>query len=127
MGPAERADVIIDFSSLARHNFILYNDAPAPMPGFDPRYDYYTGDPDQTAGGGATTTLPGYGPNTRTIMQFRVGGNSHRAPLIWPPCKHALPAAYVASQPPPIVPETFYPAALSGRRRYLWVYPRPIP
>ena len=42
------------------------------MPGFDPRYDYYTGNPDLTASGGAPSTLAGYGPNTRTIMQFQV-------------------------------------------------------
>ncbi len=54
IGPAERADVIIDFSGVpAGSNVILYNDAPAPVPAFDPRYDYYTGDPDQTLSGGA--------------------------------------------------------------------------
>ena len=37
LGPAERADVIIDFSKFAGKTLILYNDAPAPMPGFDPR------------------------------------------------------------------------------------------
>ncbi len=50
-----------------RLTFILYNDAPAPFPGGDPRNDYFTGDPDQTAFGGAPTTLPGHGPNTRTL------------------------------------------------------------
>ena len=29
-------------------SYILYNDAPAPFPGGDPRNDYYTGDPDFT-------------------------------------------------------------------------------
>ena len=46
MGPAERADVIVDFSAFAGKTVILYNDAPAPVPAFDPRYDYYTGNPD---------------------------------------------------------------------------------
>ncbi len=74
LGPAERADVIVDFSQVpAGSRLILYNDAPAPVPAFDPRYDYYTGDPDQTSMGGAPTTLAGYGPNTRTIMQFQAG------------------------------------------------------
>jgi FtsP/CotA-like multicopper oxidase with cupredoxin domain len=72
MAPAERADVIVDFSQYAGKTLILYNDAPAPVPAFDTRLDYYTGDPDQTAQGGAPTTLPGYGPNTRTIMQIKV-------------------------------------------------------
>ncbi|WP_256623564.1 hypothetical protein [Methanolobus chelungpuianus] len=72
LGTAERADVIVDFSEYAGKTLILYNDAPAPFPAIDPRYDYYTGDPDHTDMGGAPTTQPGYGPNTRTIMQIRV-------------------------------------------------------
>ena len=76
MGPAERADVIVDFSAFAGRNVILYNDAPAPVPAFDPRYDYYTGNPDTTDQGGAPTTMPGFGPNTRTIMQFRVAADT---------------------------------------------------
>jgi FtsP/CotA-like multicopper oxidase with cupredoxin domain len=110
LGPAERADVIIDFSAVPPGtNVIMYNDAPAPDPGFDPRYDYYTGDPDQTASGGAPTTLPGFGPNTRTIMEFRVVAGTP-TPLNLANLEAALPAAYVATQPAPIVPETFYPA-----------------
>jgi FtsP/CotA-like multicopper oxidase with cupredoxin domain len=72
LGPAERADVVVDFSQFAGKTIILYNDAPAPVPAFDPRNDYYTGGPDNTASGGAPTTLPGYGPNTRTLMQIKV-------------------------------------------------------
>lgn len=79
LGPAERADVVVDFSKYAGQTLILYNDAPAPMPAFDPRYDYYTGDPDQSAtgenSGGAPTTQPGFGPNTRTIMQIKVAAD----------------------------------------------------
>ena len=52
LGAAERADVVVDFSQVpAGSKLILYNDAPAPVPAFDPRYDYYTGDPDQTRRG----------------------------------------------------------------------------
>jgi FtsP/CotA-like multicopper oxidase with cupredoxin domain len=109
LGPPERADVIIDFSSIPPGtNVILYNDAPAPVPGFDSRYDYYSGDPDQTSSGGAYQTLPGYGPNTRTIMQFRVEGTP-AAPFDLATLQGLLPTAYVATQDPPIVPETFYP------------------
>ncbi len=72
LGPAERADVIVDFSQYAGKTIIMYSDAPTPVPAFDPRTDYYTGDPDQTSTGGAPTTLPGYGPNTRTLMQIKV-------------------------------------------------------
>ncbi len=73
LGAAERADVVVDFSAFAGKTIILYNDAPTPTPAFDARMDYYTGDPDQTDSGGAPTTQPGYGPNTRTIMQIQVG------------------------------------------------------
>ncbi len=73
--PAVRADVIVDFSGAKDGDtFILYNDAPAPMPLYDTRYDYYTDDEDQTAIGGAPTTAPGFGPNTRTVMQIRIKG-----------------------------------------------------
>jgi FtsP/CotA-like multicopper oxidase with cupredoxin domain len=73
LGTAERADVLVNFTAYAGKTLILYNDAPAPFPAIDPRYDYYTGHPDLTDTGGAPTTQPGYGPNTRTIMQINVG------------------------------------------------------
>jgi FtsP/CotA-like multicopper oxidase with cupredoxin domain len=72
LGPAERGDVIVDFSQYAGQTLILYNDAPAAFPARDPRYDYYTGNADLTDTGGAPSTLPGYGPNTRTVMQIKV-------------------------------------------------------
>ena len=72
LGPAERADVVVDFSQYAGQTLILYNDAPAAFPARDPRYDYYTGNPDLTSSGGAPSTLPGYGPNTRTVMQIKI-------------------------------------------------------
>lgn len=76
LGPAERADVLVDFSQFAGQTLILYNDAPAAFPALDPRYDYYTGNPNQMDTGGAPTTQPGYGPNTRTIMQIRVAAKT---------------------------------------------------
>jgi FtsP/CotA-like multicopper oxidase with cupredoxin domain len=72
LGPAERADVLVDFTQFAGKTLILYNDAPAPAPAFDSRTDYFTGDGDQTPIGGAPNTPAGYGPNTRTIMQVFV-------------------------------------------------------
>lgn len=72
LGPAERADVVVDFSQFAGQTLILYNDAPAAFPARDPRYDYYTGNGDYRDTGGAPSTLPGYGPNTRTVMQIKV-------------------------------------------------------
>jgi FtsP/CotA-like multicopper oxidase with cupredoxin domain len=72
LAPAERADVIVDFSKFAGKTLILYNDAPAAFPALDPRYDYYTGSPDLTDTGGYWGTRPARGPNTRTIMQIKV-------------------------------------------------------
>jgi spore coat protein A, manganese oxidase len=70
---AERADIVVDFNDTpAGTSFILYNDAPAPFPGGDSRNDYFTGDPDQTAIGGAPTTMLGKGPNTRTLLKITV-------------------------------------------------------
>ncbi len=114
LGPAERADVIVDFSGVPDGSkIILYNDAPAPVPAFDPRYDYYTGDPDQSvtgnATGGAPTTLAGYGPNTRTIMQFQVAGPA--APAFNLAALNAtIPVAFAQTQSPPLVPQSTYPA-----------------
>ena len=73
----ERADVVIDFNGVAAGSaFILYSDAPAPFPEGDPRNNYFTGDPDQTAFGGAPTTLTSFGPNTRTLMKIVVTAGS---------------------------------------------------
>ncbi len=71
VAPAERADVIVDFSQFAGQTLILYNDAPAAFPARVPSYDYFTGYPDQWPNG-PSTILPGYGPNTRTIMQVKI-------------------------------------------------------
>jgi FtsP/CotA-like multicopper oxidase with cupredoxin domain len=114
LGPAQRADIIVDFSKVpAGSQLVLYNDAPAPMPGYDSRLDYYTGDPDQVAIGGAPSTKAGYGPDTRTIMQFRVSGRAAPAYNLTN-LKNALPAAYGATQPKPIVPEAVYDKAFNG-------------
>jgi FtsP/CotA-like multicopper oxidase with cupredoxin domain len=75
LAPAERADVIVDFSRFAGKTLILYNDAPAAFPARVPSYDYYTGAPDLSPVG-APTILPGYGPNTRTIMQVKIAGTA---------------------------------------------------
>ena len=116
LGPAERADAIVDFTAYAGQTLILYNDAPAPTPFNDPRNDYYTGDPDQTSTGGAYSTLPGYGPNTRTMMQIKVNATNLSGtggPLNAVALAAALPAAYGASQPTPTVPAVAYNAAFN--------------
>ncbi len=66
-GPAERWDLIVDFSEFAGKKIILYNDAPAPFPDGDSRNDYFPGAPDNPA-----QPVPGFGPNTRQIMRFNV-------------------------------------------------------
>jgi FtsP/CotA-like multicopper oxidase with cupredoxin domain len=111
LGPAERADIIVDFSKVpAGSKLILYNDAPAPVPAFDPRIDYYTGAPDLRPIGGANTPQPGYGPNTRTIMRFDVGTGPAASAFSTATLNAAWPAAYATAQDPPIVPETAYGA-----------------
>ncbi|HVP12240.1 MAG TPA: hypothetical protein VMV94_13765 [Phycisphaerae bacterium] len=115
LGPAERADVIVDFSQVPStvSNVILYNDSPAPVPAFDPRFDYYTGDPDQSATGnntgGAPSTLPGFGPNTRTILRFGLASGTPAPAFDLAALQAAWPAAYTASlQPASIVPSTAF-------------------
>ncbi len=60
--PAERWDVLVDFSGFEGKNLILYNDAPAPFPMGDPGNDYFPTSQSQF----------GSGPNTRQIMRFKV-------------------------------------------------------
>ncbi len=115
LGPAERADVIVDFSQFAGRTLILYNDAPAPAPAFDSRNDYFTGDGDQSAIGGAPGTVAGYGPNTRTIMQVVVDGTPSGKPFSLSALRAAFqgtspktPGVFGATQPAPIVPEAVY-------------------
>ncbi len=75
LAPAERADVVVDFSEYAGQTLILYNDAPAAFPARVSSYDYFTGGPDLSPVG-APTILPGYGPNTRTVMQIKVADSA---------------------------------------------------
>jgi FtsP/CotA-like multicopper oxidase with cupredoxin domain len=114
LGPAERADVIIDFSAFAGKTLILYNDAPAPVPAADPRVDYYTDNPDFTPMGGAPSTLAGYGPNTRTIIQIVVNNTTPNTSFNLATLKADLPTIFASTQDPIIVPETAYPAANGG-------------
>jgi FtsP/CotA-like multicopper oxidase with cupredoxin domain len=121
LGPAERADVIVDFSNFAGKTLILYNDAPTPAPANDARLDYFTGDGDQTPIGGAPNTPPGYGPNTRTIMQVVVDGNDPNSQAF---SLSALKSAFkstatttgifASTQPTTIVPQPAYNSAYNG-------------
>ena len=72
VAPAERPDLIVDFSAARGRAVILYNDAPAPFPGGDPRNDYFPGF--NVKGNPVNGTTPaGFGPNTRVLMRFVVG------------------------------------------------------
>ncbi len=67
LGPAERADLIVDFRDLPPGStLLLVGDAPAPYPGGDAINDYFPGNPD------TPSSTPGNGPNTRTLLQIRV-------------------------------------------------------
>jgi FtsP/CotA-like multicopper oxidase with cupredoxin domain len=119
VGPAERADVVVDFSAFAGKTLIVYNDAPAPNPGYDPRVDYFTGDPDMSSVGSAPTTLPGYGPNMRTLMQIKVSATTTAKTNATPAAQAAfvaglngaLQTAYTASQDKPLIAEAAYDKA----------------
>jgi spore coat protein A len=70
VAPAERLDVIVDFTGQSGKGFILYTDAPAPFPDGDRDTDHFTG------GRGHARTEPGEGPDTRIMMKFVVGAVS---------------------------------------------------
>lgn len=95
LAPAERADLIVDFRNVAPGStFILYSDAPAPFPMGDDTNDYYPGNPK------TLESVPGYGPNTRTLLQIRVKARSGAIdPAI------SLPAAFTPTDPF-MVPQT---------------------
>ena len=112
LGSAVRADVVVDFSAYAGKTLILYNDAPAPVPAGDPRLDYYTAGGDQTGAGGSQSTMPGYGPNTRTVMQIKVAAartdGQATAAYDFAALDSAVTATFAAEQPKPIVAQTAY-------------------
>jgi spore coat protein A, manganese oxidase len=71
LAPAERSDLLFDFSRHTGQKLILYTDAPAPFPDGDETNDYFPGfDAKNNPLNG--TTPPGFGPNTRVIMRFNV-------------------------------------------------------
>jgi FtsP/CotA-like multicopper oxidase with cupredoxin domain len=118
LGNAERADVMVDFSPYAGKTLLVYNDSPAPVPAFDPRNDHWTGKPDESAVGSVETPKPGYGPNTRTVMQIVVRGavaGKAFTPLNaagLTSLETAVESAYFATQEPPVVAQAQYSGAL---------------
>jgi len=133
LGPAERGDVIVDFTPFAGKTLILYNDAPTAFPANVPQYDYYTGAPDRTDIGGYTAIPAGYGPNVRTVMQIKVaaGPNSTATPdYINPATLTALqnafqttataPGAFSLSQDPIVVGQSAYNSAYNTTFPATW-------
>ncbi len=122
MFPAHRMDVIVDFSAYKDGDtLILYNDGPAPLPFPWPYNDYFTDNQDLRQAGGQPTTPPGFGPNTRTVMQVRITGTKtstfdfsypNGASLV--ALKTALPKAFAVEQDKPLVPQIAYNDAYPG-------------
>jgi len=80
MAPAERADVLFDFSAHAGQRIILYSDTPAPFPMGTPLNDYFPGLANKNPVNALTPA--GSGPNTREILRFNVvPATSADAPL----------------------------------------------
>jgi len=72
VAPAERPDILVDFSAHAGLSVVLYNDAPSPFPMGDPRNDYFPGW--NVKGNPVNGVTPlGFGPNSRILMRFDVG------------------------------------------------------
>ena len=103
LAPAERADLIIDFTGLAGKHFIMYGDAPGPFPGGGPETDYFLGNP-----GNPIQPKPGYGPDTRQLLRIKVvAGASDPQPAgpildparIDPPLLSSPPSGWTPAQP----------------------------
>ncbi len=154
LGPAERADVIVDFTKYAGQTLILYNDAPAAWPAGVGNYDYFTGSSDNrdTGGFGAGGvldpvtgtwvvdpadpsnvphgTLPGYAPNTRTVMQVivRPAGGADPAFTFDPTALEkeftaAAPVTAVNPAPAKTLFERAQEPIIVGQKAYDTVYP----
>ena len=115
LAPAERADVVIDFSGVAPGtSFILCNDAPAPFPGGDSRNDFFTGDENQVAEGGSPSTRAGRGPNTHTLLKITVTpGKGERLSIdAWLRRLNGhLKANYLSGNQPPLIVHGYDPSA----------------
>lgn len=106
LAPAERADVIVDFSKVKPGQYvILFNDAPVPYPGGTPLADFHPGNTKLAA-----PPLPGFGPNTRTVLQFRVVAPVTAADTV-PPAAWTLPPL----DPPVLAPWGTIPAGAFTR------------
>ncbi|PKN13528.1 MAG: hypothetical protein CVU69_02320 [Deltaproteobacteria bacterium HGW-Deltaproteobacteria-4] len=143
LGPAERADVIVDFSAYAGKTLILYNDAPAAWPARVASYDYFTGAEDLRSGGGYGAggvynpitgewegghgILPGYAPNTRTVMQIVVTGGTSGLEAVDEPYEFDPVALHEVFVPTDPETESLFSRAqepiIVGQAAYQDVYP----
>jgi spore coat protein A, manganese oxidase len=109
LAPAERADLIVDLRTVAPGStLILYNDAPGPLPMGDPRYDYYPGNPNTPA------SSPGFGHNTRTLLQIKVVAATSIDPLLSLPNAFTLADPFLVNQVPKVA--TAVPPGTTVRR-----------
>ena len=109
LAPAERADIVVDFSKYPGKTFLVYNDSGAPVPAGDPRNDLFTGIGDQSDSGGAEDTKAGYGPNTRTMMRIKVRDTTPATQLDPVALNNAIKTAYFSDPDRrPIVAQDVY-------------------
>ena len=111
LGAGNRADVVVDFSKYAGKTLILYNDAPSPSPAGDARLDYLSGHGSFADVGGVDNVKPGFGPNTRTMMQIHVSNAVAATPVNTSSLQNATAALFAQNQPMPIVPQPDFKAA----------------
>jgi spore coat protein A len=110
LAPAERADVIVDFRDApVGATFILANDAPAPFPMGDDRDDFFRSSPV------SPRNVPGYGPDTRALLQIRVKARVGPADApISLPARFTPPDPFAVEQAPGV--PTQVPSGVPVRR-----------
>jgi len=115
MGPAERADLLIDFGLCRGKKVVLYNDAPSPFPMGGPDTDYFPGlnVADNPVNG---HTPAGHGPNTRVLMRFEVGGAASHPDM---PLRITTHTGFLNGIDPLIVPQGVIVPPPGVRRRKL--------
>jgi spore coat protein A, manganese oxidase len=104
LAPAERADIIIDFTGLAGKEFMMYNDAPGPFPAGPATNDYYLGNPKNPV-----QPLPGTGPDTRNILRIKIVAAATpdpqpAGPILNPALLDPAPIAPITTMVAPIPP-----------------------
>ena len=118
--PAERSDLIVDFKAcVPGTNVLLYNDAAGPFPIGAPRFDWY---PLAPGNPGAAAILPGFGPNTRTLMQFVVSATGGLTVPITG--NNSVSAAILGANPPlPTLPDPVNGGRMLNIPTGTWTHP----